>query len=170
MNPIVKPNTSKLEGRINPFTYTLEIKLKQLENTNAFSLDEGAIVHQTYTVESSPKVSLYVKPEHRLIQNNLFSCAKELLLWLLYTLETNQDFIWINKVRYMKETSTSDNTYRKAIDNLERYGFLDKTPVKDTYWINPEFFFKGDRKNKYPTKCVIEGPTVTLGKPKEETK
>lgn len=156
MRKDIRPDTSKLDKVINPFSYTLEIKLKQLENSNSFVLDEGALIHQTYTVESTPKTSLYIKPEHRLVQNNLYGCAKELLLWILYTLEANTDYIWINKLRYMKETSTTINTYKKAIDNLERYGFLNSTSVKDTYWINPEFFFRGDRKNKYPDKCVLE--------------
>lgn len=156
MRKDIRPDTTKLDKRVNPFSYSLEIKLKQLENINTFVLEEGALVHQTYTVEATPKVSLYIKSEHRLVQNNLYTCAKELLLWILYTLETNTDYIWINKIRYMKETSTTINTYKKAIDSLERYGFLSSTSVKDTYWINPEFFFRGDRKNKYPDKCSLE--------------
>jgi hypothetical protein len=162
MRKDLRPDTSKLDSRINPFTYSLEIKLKRFENTAAFERDDEIILHQFYTRESTPKVSLYVKPEHRLIQNSLLSCAKELLLWLLYVLETNKDYIWINRMRYMSETSTSLNTYKKAVDNLERYGFIDKAPVKDTYWINPEFFFKGDRRKKYPTKCVIESTTTAM--------
>lgn len=151
-----RPDTTKLDKHINPFVYSLEIKTKQFDNHKAFKKDENLLVFQTYIVETTPKVNLYVKPEHRVINNNLNTPAKSLLLWILYTIETNEDYLWINKERYMKETDTSLNTYKKGLENLIRYGFLQGTVVRDTYWFNPEFFFKGDRKSKYPKNVILE--------------
>jgi hypothetical protein len=162
MNKIKKPDLIKLENSVNPFVSVLEIKIKQLESKNTFVLDEGVILNQIYTIESTPKVFVYVKPEHRIIHNKLESCAKELLWWVLYSLETNKDYFWLNKDRYMKETKTSLNTYKKAIESLCKEGFIQATYIKDSFWINPEFFFRGDRKSKYPKNCVIDGALFTI--------
>ncbi len=55
----------------------------------------------------------------------------------------------------MKEANiTSINTYKKGLNDLIRYGVVSQTTIKDTFWINPEFFFKGSRTGKYPDKIL----------------
>lgn len=78
--------------------------------------------------------------------------AKDLCWFIIYELNSQQDWLWINKERYMKESHVSLNTYKAAVLELDRYGILQPTVYKDTYWVNPMFFFHGDRIKKYPSK------------------
>jgi hypothetical protein len=60
----------------------------------------------------------------------------------------------------MQENKISSlNTYKDAIKELIKYGFVNSTTVQDVYWINPEFFFKGDRLKKYSSNVKKEDIT-----------
>ena len=127
------------------------IPVNKLEFVDQYKLElDGTLLPLKLEVEATPYVKVYITPERRLIISKLSPAGKELLLWLMYELETGKDYLWINKSRFMLENSTSLNTYKKAVDELVRYGMLAFTVVKDVYWINPDFLFKGDRISKYP--------------------
>ena len=84
----------------------------------------------------------------------LSSRARDLFLWITYELDSGKDFLWINKVRYMKECTVSLNTYKESILDLTTAGVITPTVYHDTYWINPLFFFNGDRIKKYQDKLT----------------
>ena len=46
------------------------------------------------------------------------------------------------------------NTYNEAIKELIRYGLIKDTKAVDTFWINPEFIFNGNRVKKYPKNVI----------------
>jgi hypothetical protein len=98
---------------------------------------------------------LYCSPEKRLLTNRLSLRAKEMLLWIQYEIDHGKDFLWMNKKRYMEELEIkSINTYKEALKELIRHGFITPTLASDYYWINPDFMFKGDRVKKYPKNVV----------------
>jgi hypothetical protein len=79
--------------------------------------------------------------------------AKELYLWVMYELDKNEDFVWINVQRYMEECNVSSmTTYRDTVKDLQKSLIISPTTIKDVYWINPLFFFNGNRLEKYETK------------------
>lgn len=165
MQKYKKPDTSKLETYVNPFSVPLKILVNTIEDPHKFVVEGDAVMNYKAKLEVEPKCSLYIAPQKRIIVNALTPSTKELFIWLMYTIEPNKDFIWINKDRYMLELDiTSINTYKKALFELERYGIIALTSVKDTYWINPDFFFRGNRVTKYP-KNVVENVTTLYKMP-----
>jgi hypothetical protein len=83
--------------------------------------------------------------------------AKELYLHILYSIESGEDILWIHRSRYMVTYKISSvNTYKDAVRNLAENGFIyPHVSLKDVYWINPHYFFKGDRANKYRDKVKV---------------
>ena len=49
----------------------------------------------------------------------------------------------------MEECNVSINTTEEAIKELIKASIIIPTVVKGVYWINPRFFFKGSRIEKY---------------------
>jgi hypothetical protein len=152
MSRVKKPAINEKKLPQNPFANSLVIPVvgKILENHYKIDKDATKIPYEV-ELEYNPFVKVYSTKAHRLIVNHLQSCTKELMLWIMYSIEHGKDYIWINKKRYMEECSVSLNTYKKALREMIRYGLLVPTGLYDnTYWINPDFFFKGSRVNKYP--------------------
>jgi hypothetical protein len=115
---------------------------------------DGLLLPVSVEVEKTPYTKLYVDSLRRLVISGLTPSAKELYLWVMFEIEHGKDALWINRERFMLENNTSLNTYKKALDELLRYALLAFTVVKDVYWINPDFFFKGDRISKYPNNII----------------
>ena len=73
-------------------------------------------------------------------------------MWILLDLKPAKHFININKDRFMEETGCARSSYYKSIKELHKSAMIVPTTEKNAYWINPEFFFKGNRIKKYPDK------------------
>jgi hypothetical protein len=155
MNPVKKPLFTQEDLGINPCVSSLKISVYEREIKNELEKQsDGSYLPKKILFESTPKTSVYTTTEHRKIISNCSSASRDLFLWLLYETHTKEDYIWINKDRYMKEWGVSLNTYKKALNGLIRYALLVRTIVSGVYWINPEFFFKGSRIEKYPKNIV----------------
>lgn len=153
MQKYSKPKFNIKELGVNPCTSSLIIPVNSLELSRQYKKDGDVLINAVVEVESTPYTKLYVTAERRKIIANLSASAKELYLWLLYEIDAGEDALWINKYRFMEENNTSLNTFKKSIEELIRYALIAYTVVKEVYWINPDFFFRGDRVAKYP-KCI----------------
>lgn len=140
----------------NPLAVGIEIPVVPVYLKDAYKKDEDTIVPITIFIEKTPFTKIYNTSENRKIVNNLSARAKTLLLWIIYELDAGKDYLWINKYRYMQEVGIKAiNTYNEAIKELIRYGLIKDTKAVDTFWINPEFIFNGNRVKKY-SKNVIK--------------
>lgn len=157
MQKYKKPKFSYKDLGKNPCTNSLEIPIRNLVMKDQFIKDkeEDVFDNVTVTVEAISYTKLYITSDRRKIIAALSPAAKELYLWIMFEVESGEDALWINRERFMVENSTSLNTYKKAIEELIRCILLAYTVIKDVYWINPDFFFKGDRIKKYPTKTKL---------------
>lgn len=153
MQKYQRPTFNIKELGINPCTLSLVIPVNELIYNDRYKREDDMLLPATQEVEATPFAKLYVTAERRKLVASLSASAKELYLWIMYEVDASEDALWINKTRFMEENSTSLNTYKKAVEELIRYAFIAYTVVKDVYWINPDFFFRGDRIKKYP-KCV----------------
>jgi hypothetical protein len=121
--------------------------------------ETGILTLHEQELEQCDFVKVYTNPEHRKIVCGLSDSAKRLFLWIVYEVEAGKDWVWINKKEFMKEVGiTSINTYKKAMSELVRYGFIQLSLVGDVFWINPRLFFAGSRVNKYPNNVVEYEP------------
>lgn len=135
---------------VNPCSYPLVIPVNKIEFAGQYKKEDDMLINVIAEVEATPYTKLYVTSERRKLVSGLSTSAKELYLWIMFEIDSGEDALWINKDRFMEENHTSLNTYKKAIEDLIRYAFIAYTVVKDVYWINPDFFFRGDRLSKYP--------------------
>jgi len=150
MQKYSKPKYDYKTLGINPFSISLEVKVKELELLNAYKKDGDEWMPVTNEVEDTAFTKMFITSERRIIVSNLSPAAKELYLWIMFEIDAGKDALWINKERYMLENHTSINTYKKALEDLIRYAIISQTVVQGVYWFNPDFFFRGDRIKKYP--------------------
>jgi hypothetical protein len=157
MNPDKKPTiTPEIIGK-NPFLGKLEIHVNRVVSKNKFKHDkkEDIWLPADDNWEAVSFTRVYADSDRRLQMVELTPRGKDLLLWLIYEAETNLDYLWINKRRYMKECSiTSLNTYKSALNDLIKNGYILATVVANTYWLNPHHFFNGNRIKKFPDNVV----------------
>lgn len=157
MNKYRKPKFNEELLGISPFVSSLTIQVNRVAYEGQYKKDkEGHMLPVYGNVEREMSCRLYTSPEKRKIMNMLSTRSKELFLWVMYEVDRNKDYMWLNKKRYMEENNiNSINTYRTAIDELVRYGLLCKSVVNDVFWINPSMFFGGNRVAKYPKSVEI---------------
>ncbi len=145
---------------LNPFANNLFIEATKLTDIGKFIIDtNGDRQPVTSLVEKRQNVKLFYCTGCKDIVYNLSPGAKSLYLFVLYNLESGQDWIQLNSQWYMtKNNVKSINTFKEAAKELCRYLFLSlSVDYKDVYWINPMMFFSGNRITKYPDKVIIKG-------------
>ena len=145
---------------LNPFVNNLQIEATKMTDLNKYVIDSNGEPQPVSTlIEKRQNVKLFYCTACKDMVYNLSPGAKSLYLFVLYNLESGQDWIQINTQWYMSKNSIkSINTYKEAVKELCRYMFLNQTAdYKDVYWINPMLFFSGNRIAKYPEKVIIKG-------------
>lgn len=153
MNTKKKPVITEEQLGYNPFVKPLVIKVRSVEFKGQYRLNEKEELYENVTgrIEYGEVCKFYCSADRRNIRSKLSPRACQMVLWIMNELRYSEDFIWMNKNRYMREHDISSvSTYKGCIDELIRYGHITPTLVKDVYWINPDFMFKGDRIKKYP--------------------
>lgn len=158
----IKPDSEVVEAKIgvNPLAGTdFKILIRKLPTGSWDKDDTGILTPHEVDLEQDEFVKLYTKPENRKIVGSLSDAARKLFMWIAYEVETGKDWVWVNKRRFMDEVGVkSINTYKKAMSELVRYGFIQLSLVKDVFWINPKLLFAGSRINKYPDKVEVYEP------------
>lgn len=134
---------------VNPFTQSLSIPVNKVESGYTATGD----VHEV-ELDSQPHYKTFYSRELRLKRVGLKYRAGQLLDWIMHSIDSGSDVIWIDVPRYMRECGiANDKTYRAAIAELWEAGYIAPcAKVKHAYFINPAYVFKGSRINKYPDK------------------
>jgi hypothetical protein len=108
--------------------------------------DRGSI-----KVDVSASCRLYVDASLNEDRNNLSLRSKEMLLWLIGRLRSGEDVVLIHPENYMALFDiASVSTVRKAIQGLIRADIIAKTDVRNVYFINANYLFRGSRIRKWP--------------------
>jgi len=108
--------------------------------------DRGAI-----KVDVSASCRVYVDAVFNEDRNALSLRSKEMLLWLIGKLRSGEDVVLIHPENYMALFDiASVSTVRKAIKGLIAANMLAKTDVRNVYFINANYFFRGSRIRKWP--------------------
>lgn len=159
MSKYEKPDIDEKELGVNPYLLHLVVPVYRVKDVNGDKFIKDGDVWQKgdYDYDAAPYCKLFSEATKRKSVNALRSSAKDLFLWLLYEAKKGKSWLWINKERYMEENEISAlNTYRSAVNDLVKKGFLIKTVVSDTYWINPDYFFHGDRRKAFPNNLKVK--------------
>lgn len=159
-NKIKKPKIDPEKLKNNPLVNEdFRIVVNKMIDEKSFKREDDLLVHKDYEMEKESITKVYTLPLYRKLVSTLSPRAKSLFLWLLYEIESGKDYIWINKYRYMEENDISSiNTYKESIVDLIVPNIICATIYPDVYWINPRYFFNGNRMNKYQDHVEIYKP------------
>lgn len=107
-----------------------------------------------FILEKQAYTKIYVSASFRKQVAGLKNCTKSLFLWLSYEIKPSKDYIVLNVDRYKKESDVTHNTMMVGIIELINNSIIGKTKFDNVYWINPAYFFSGNRMRKYPSSVI----------------
>lgn len=145
---------------INPFRINLRIPVNRVTNARQYTQDVDGVMHPTeYMFDKREHIKLYRFPGLRKTICSLSSPAHLLLLYICMKLESNNEYIVIDRASYMSDSGIkSVNTYKAGVKELEKYAFIrDIKDIADAFWINPAYFFNGNAVAKYPDNLEVKG-------------
>ncbi len=130
----------------SPFTKNTEIKakfnLQQLQNT-----DSDIVLARKRSFKSDEYTKLIVNEDLNLSDiYNLSKLANTVLFYILYNcLEYNTPTFRLELENFMILIKfKSKNKIYDAINELIHIGYIARTSTKEVYWINHNFFYKGN--------------------------
>lgn len=151
---MTKPEIIEEEMGINPFLRKLEIVItkKKQDVVNK----AGRVEVREYELEYVKYTKLFDVPGDKKMLSMMPIRSKELYLFIMYSLTAGKDYLWVDRDTYMKTMKiASVNTYKTAIRGLCDSNIIYKHHwLRDVFWINPQYFFKGSRINKYPNNII----------------
>lgn len=150
----INKKKQKLSKQVNPFTVNLPIPVVELEFKNQYKREGEFLISVTKEVEYTPYHKVYRSKELRERVISLKSTTLKLYTWIQYSTRNGEDFIYIDKERACNELQIRDRTFRAIIKELQATGFISPTTEREIYWLNPYYFFVGDRVSKYPRNII----------------
>jgi len=153
-----KTNKSVQNQTENPYINNLNIVYSEIKISKTYIYNhlEQIYLPATIKAEQQKKTSIFISPEHRKILMKLNPYANKLFLFIIYTIQTGEDIININRNIFLKESNLSRSTYIRAINELKELNIIKPVEnLKDAYFINPAFLFNGSRLRKYPDKAKL---------------
>jgi hypothetical protein len=170
---------AKERNMLNPFVageFRINV-IKKRKISFAFDqkkLQEEGIVVTTertkqvtdYEVETAKRATYYLNDWYMVSFMKLNAGSKNLLIWIMYNLKENKDYVELNKEYVCAALadvcgSYSGTTFFNSIGTLRAAGFIAHRS-KGTYWINPSFFFRGKRKDFYEEQEKIYGKKIVF--------
>ena len=152
------PEIDESKLGMNPFTNELIIEASKLEEKGKWVMDtDGTLIPSHHVVERQKYTKLYHYSGARDRMLNMSSGALRMIVYIAYTMDGTKDWIRVTPDTYGKKAEKGSlNTYKRAIEELIRYGYITPTIYKYTYWVNPSQMFTGNRINKYPEKVIVK--------------
>lgn len=151
-------DAKQLDGEVNPLVNETFVVAVRVVKDGSFTVNRGIKALKEFEMDADACAKMFIATLNRQAVAGMNTRAKELLLWLLFELDSGRDWLWINQDRYMEENNiTSVTTFRGAVAELvnNRYIFP-HAKYKDVYWINPRMMFRGSRVNKYPSSVRVK--------------
>lgn len=145
---------------INPFVAnggTLLYHKKVQEKIISYDGDidyqhSGTIIKTHFLVEAHRKTSLYCPSASSMdekIFKELSSKSRDLLLYIMVHITTDQDYIKLPYKTLIKNIGCSRNTIMLALKELKSAGFITDKSEQSVYWVNPMYIFRGNRLKYY---------------------
>jgi hypothetical protein len=139
----------------NPYLNQLVIECTKRIDPEAFVADEdGTMLPASSVIEKTKPLKLYRPDGSKSAAMNLSAGALRMFVYIQYTLKYGLDYIMVTPEQYTKIATR--NVYKKAIDELHRYGYIQPSVQRYVFWINPSLMFAGNRIRKWPNKVVVK--------------
>lgn len=151
-----KPEFDNERVGLNPFISGLSIAIskRRIDVINKYG-DKDVIETD---LEITPYTKVFMVESARVQVCDLPLRSKELYLYIIHSVKSATDYVYIERVSYMKQMGIKAlNTYKGAINGLcDGLYIMPHHKIKGIYWINPHFFFKGSRINKYKDNLLFK--------------
>lgn len=148
---------------MNPFLINYELKIIEVYAEEKFAntedVIEGVIMKYkkettVFQIEAQGKTSVYNIPYiENILFKNLSNSGRDLLLYVIYNLKKNEDFINLKLEKVCKECCFSRPTALKGLKDLQDNAILYKKSQSE-YWVNPHYIFNGNRINYLQKNCM----------------
>lgn len=139
----------------NPFmqNYLIPVNKKVIDVINKYGVEDE--MENIWDAGRCCKVFEYVGDRVEILR--LPMRTKEMLWYIVQSIKSGEDYIWIDKKSYMENMGmASVNTFKSAIKPLMETWLIKMEGVKDVYWVNPARIFKGARITKFSDKLDIK--------------
>jgi hypothetical protein len=134
---------AKRPEETNPFLHALEIPAIYKLNPTEY-IKEGGTILSTKIIDKSTRCSVYT--------DSLFSwfpkiptAAKDMVLWIAAHLPFEQTYLEMEMEKYCKEMEIAQSTFYACRVAILNHLIIPRTSRKNTYWVNPEYLYKGSR-------------------------
>ena len=162
--PIIDEN--KLKN--NPFRLDLIIRVNNVPR-KAYDAN-GKQIDTIAPLEAQGYTKLFHSADTRNMIINMAPVAIKLFLWIVYNIQRNKDWIWLNSDWFNKKANfSSANSYKKAKDELIDNGIIMPTSIKEVYYVNMRILFFGQRTAKYED-CIVIGTVKSIQQEDHEDK
>ena len=154
-----KPTEEELTDDImgtNPFMTDTLITVSKRRTPK--DVENGAINYEDNLIEITPYTKVFEVAGGKEKMLALSPRGKEMYLYLIHYAPKAKDYMWINRVHFMKSNEIkSVHTFLNALKELNDASYVQsKFKMKDVIWLNPLYFFKGSRLNRFPDKLTIK--------------
>lgn len=144
----------------NIFKGSLKFPVTEITDLKKYLLDsDGVAVSKVYYIERQQYVKVFYTDGAKEILYKLSPAGKCLFLFIIHHLESGKDWFILDRSLYMQKNKIkSINTVKKAITELWDANLISPTAVYPNvvYWINPQYFYCGNRPMNYPDGRVIK--------------
>jgi hypothetical protein len=102
-------------------------------------------------VEKNKPLSVWTNAGSMKAILQLSSSAKDMIFYIMNCLGDSTDIIEIEYEKYKLKTGLdlSLRTFQRAVADLDKKVITDRKARKNTYWINPRVFYRGNRIKDY---------------------
>lgn len=134
----------------NPFVQTLVINARWKVETAYLS---GGRTISSKPVEIDHYTTVYNEKTLALFKTLPVS-SKDMFMWVSAHLNVNSDYLEINPDKYCKEMGVSSRTFYTALDGLRNRVIVPRESRANTYFINPQYLYRGSRISMYRDNVV----------------
>lgn len=148
---------AKTTPETNPFVQSLVINaLWKLESHAEAAIEEGSIRGRSYKsrlIDIDERCTVYT--EHLLSWfKDLTTSAKDMFMYIAHKLPLDKDYCELTEDKYCEDMKVHRNTYHNAKSALVNRLLIPRHSRKNTYWINPQYLYKGDRLKAFRARAV----------------
>ena len=124
----------------NPFIDDLELYQQNFYREN-----------KLYLIDKANKITLYEIRRKKDIIEKLPAEIVKMWFVIIAATQDRADTVYLNKDSYCKSAKISNKTFYKCINELTELKIIQRHKGKaSTYWINPAFFYAGNRLKSFP--------------------
>lgn len=152
----------------NKFKADLDITLiKGYVHDEFVRLPDKSTEQKYFHFEQADNGTLFLSPEIRKAISKMKRPAQAVLLNIPHLIKKGEPFVRLNQEQIMDECDiASRTTYNNGIDELVENDLIAPTDIKHIYWVNPNYFFHGERKDHFKEQARTVY-TMQIGKPKK---